>query len=144
MLRQKRMNILTRAATGLSKLANILHIKQLQRLLNSENVPITCISVHPGPVATVGANGFMNSVPYLGWFIAKYIGPLFFVSWRQGAMTSAFAAASKEIQFHRERYEGVYLTPVARISEPSSSALDPRLASELYDTTHEVLKELGL
>ena len=59
-------------------------------------------------------------------------------------MSSAFAAASKEVRREREKYQGVYLTPVAKITTPSKYALDERLATELHQTTEEVLKDLGL
>lgn len=58
-------------------------------------------------------------------------------------MTSAFAAAGKEIKEDNERFKGVYFTPMARISNPSKAALDERLARELWETTEAVLKELG-
>lgn len=37
---------------GISKLANILFIKELQRRVNSINADITCIAVHPGAIYT--------------------------------------------------------------------------------------------
>jgi len=137
---------------GNSKLANILHIKHLQAQLNSESVRITCLAVHPGAVLTIGASGFLNSVPFIGWFLKTVLGPLFFASWKTGAMTSAFAAAGKDVttfrtssdEAERKIYEGVYLTPVAKITEPSKSAMDERLQKELYETTREVLGEMGL
>jgi len=59
-------------------------------------------------------------------------------------MNSAFAAAGKEVKANRAKYKGVYLMPVAKISTPSKSALDEKLASELQQTTLEVLKEMGV
>jgi len=137
---------------GNSKLANILHIKHLQAQLNSESVPITCLAVHPGPVRTVGANKFLSSIPFFGWFLKTVVGPMVFVSWTQGAMPSAFAAAGKDVvasrrskdEAERRMYEGVYLTPVAKITEPSNYAMDERLQRELYETTKEILGEMGL
>ncbi|KAH7874994.1 uncharacterized protein C8R40DRAFT_239368 [Lentinula edodes] len=135
---------------GNTKLANILHLKHLQTRLNTESARITCLAVHPGAVRTVGATGFLNSFPFFGWFLKTFLGPLFFVSWKQGAMTSAFAAAGKEIaisrqstdEAERKKYEGAYLTPIANISEPSVYAKDERLQRELYETTMEVLREM--
>ncbi|KDR81778.1 hypothetical protein GALMADRAFT_239970 [Galerina marginata CBS 339.88] len=128
---------------GYSKLANILHIKELQRRLDSENTAITCMSVHPGPVLTDGSKGFLASVPFIGR-LTSVIGPWFFAPWRKGAFTSVFAAASTEVRSNRDLYKGAYLTPVAQLSEPSKSALNEKLATELYDTTEQVLKELGI
>ncbi|KAJ3863906.1 NAD-P-binding protein [Lentinula novae-zelandiae] len=137
---------------GNTKLANILHLKHLQTRLNAESAGITCLAVHPGAVMTVGATGFLSSVPFFGWFLKTFLGPLFFASWKQGAMTSAFAAAGKEVaacikstdENERKKYEGVYLTPIANISEPSMYAKDERLQKELYETTVEVLREMGV
>lgn len=129
---------------GYSKLANILHMKELQRRLDSENIAITCMAVHPGPVLTIGSKGFLSSVPFFGRLISAVVGPLFFVPWREGAFTSAFAAASIEIRSNRDLYKGAYLTPVAQISTPSKSALNVKLATELYETTELALNDLGI
>lgn len=67
-------------------------------------------------------------------------------------MTSVFAAAGKDVatsrvsshEVERKTYEGVYLTPVAKITEPSKFAMDERLQKELYETTREVLREMEL
>ncbi|KAJ4498471.1 hypothetical protein C8R41DRAFT_864667 [Lentinula lateritia] len=135
-----------------TKLANILHLKHLQTRLNAESAGITCLVVHPGAVMTVGVTGFFQSIPFVGWFLKTFLAPLFLVSWKQGAMTSAFAAAGKEItasrkstdEAERKKYEGAYLTPIANISEPSTYAKDERLQRELYETTMEVLREIGI
>ncbi|KAJ3720720.1 NAD-P-binding protein [Lentinula guzmanii] len=135
-----------------SKLANILHIKNLQTRLNAQSSPITCLAIHPGAVMTVGVSGFLNSVPFFGWFLKVILGPLFLTSWTQGAMTSAFAAAGKEVaetrkskdEVERRKYEGGYLVPVANVAEPSTYAKDERLQRELYETTIEVLGEMGI
>ncbi|KAF9477152.1 NAD-P-binding protein [Pholiota conissans] len=129
---------------GLSKLANILHIKSLQKQLDAENVPITCIAVHPGAVASVGANAFLYGVPYAGKFVATFLGPLFFIPWLQGARTSAFAAAGKAVKDDVKKYKGAYLVPVAKLAEPSASAKNERLAKELDETTRAILKEIGV
>jgi len=129
---------------GYSKLANILHIKELQKRLDSENINIVCMAVHPGAVLTVGAKGFLSSVPYIGRLFEAVLGSLFFKSWRQGAYTSVFAAASLEVHRNKDLYKGAYLVPVAKIVEPSKSATNAKLATELYETTETVLKELGV
>ncbi|KAF5368335.1 hypothetical protein D9758_002229 [Tetrapyrgos nigripes] len=111
---------------GNSKLANILHIKELQRRLNSESISITCIATHPGAIKT------------------NVLGPLFFAPWRKGAMTVGFGAAGKEVKEQSETYQGAYLAPIAAITTPSKYALDERLAKELHETTENIVKELGL
>ncbi|TFK39597.1 NAD-P-binding protein [Crucibulum laeve] len=129
---------------GYSKLANILHVKELQSRLDSENVPIICMAVHPGPVNTVGAKGFLSSVPYIGKLLGGFLGRMFFTSWRTGAMTSAFAAASPAVRAKKDLYKGAYLVPIAQVTQPSKCALDERLAKELYTTSVEVIKEVGV
>lgn len=136
--------MIIRYPSGYSKLANILHIKALQKRLDAEGIPITCLAVHPGPVLTDGSKGFLSSVPYVGRAVSGLLGPLLFSSWRTGAFTSTFAAASTEVSLNRDRYKGSYLSPVAKLTMPSKSALNSVLAKELYDTTESVLKELGV
>ncbi|KAJ7342583.1 NAD-P-binding protein [Mycena albidolilacea] len=129
---------------GHSKLANILHIKALQRRLTAASIPITCIALHPGAVRTAGSDGFLAAnIPYLGGFLAKYIAPLVFHPWRYGAMSVAFAAAGAEVAEKRETYRGVFLVPIAAIASPSEFALDERLQEECYETTEKIIAELS-
>ncbi|KAJ7122978.1 NAD-P-binding protein [Mycena epipterygia] len=129
---------------GHSKLANVLHIKELQKRLNSQCVSITCVATHPGSVKTVGSDGFLESIPFFGKLLKNHLGPLFFGPWRRGAMTVAFAAAGKEVVGGKEKYQGAYMIPMATIAKASSFARDERLQSELYDTTEKFVKEMGL
>lgn len=85
----------------------------------------------------------MASVPYVGWLLKKTIAPLYFAPWRKGAMTVAFAAAGKDVAEQKEKYEGAYLVPIAKIAKPSQFALDGRLATELYETTEKIIAELA-
>ncbi|KAF9044241.1 NAD-P-binding protein [Panaeolus papilionaceus] len=130
---------------GHSKLANILHINELQRKLDASNANITCLSVHPGTIKTRGSDAWFDSIPpYLRSF-AKFVGGFFFGPWRNGGMSVAWAAAGKEIAASRETYRGKYVEPVATIVTPSTAAArDERLASELWESTEEVLRELGI
>jgi len=47
---------------GISKLANILHNKELQRKLDKDGIPVTYTSVHPGGVKTVRFEGPIGSL----------------------------------------------------------------------------------
>ncbi|KAJ7661490.1 NAD-P-binding protein [Mycena polygramma] len=127
---------------GNSKLANVLHIKALQKRLTAEAVPITCLAAHPGAIKTVGSDGFVASIPYLGGFLKRFVAPLAFGPWRNGAMTVAYAAAGKEVAEQREKYSGAYLVPIAAIAPPSKYAQDERLQKELYETTEKFIAEL--
>ncbi|KAF7331079.1 NAD-binding protein [Mycena venus] len=128
---------------GNSKLANVLHIKELQKRLTAESIPITCIAAHPGFVRTVGSDGFLSSIPYFGGFLKKFVGPLISTPWRTGAMTIAFAAAGKEVVEQREKYRGVYMVPIATIAPASKYAQDERLQKECYETTEKIIAELA-
>ncbi|KAF7366116.1 NAD-binding protein [Mycena venus] len=129
---------------GYTKLANMLHIKALQKRFDAEGARITCIGVHPGATKTPGAQGLFRGIPVIGPFMATVIAPLFFGSWYQGGITVAFAAAGAEVVGpQHERYKGAYFTPKG-IETPSKSALDSRLQEELYETTEKVARELRL
>lgn len=117
-------------------------MKELQRRLNDEDVHITCIALHPGAIKTKGSTTFVATVPFIGPFASKFLTPLFLDQWKVGGMTPAFAAAGMDVRDNKKAYEGVYLIPYGQISKPSESALDPRLAKELYETTEQVLQEL--
>ncbi|KAK7053759.1 NAD-binding protein [Favolaschia claudopus] len=128
---------------GLTKLANILHIKELQKRLIAESIPITCIAVDPGTVKTAGSDEWLASIPYFGWLLKNYIGPLVFKPWRNGAMPVSFAAAGKDVAAQREKYQGVYIAPMASISQPNSAALDERLQRECYETSQTIIAALS-
>ena len=100
--------------------------------------------MHPGGVKTVGFEGMVDTWPYALRLITNWITPFVLSSWQEGAMTSAFAAASKEVGLERERYKGAYLVPTAKIAKPSRYATDEKLATELHQTTADVLKELNV
>lgn len=69
---------------------------------------------------------------------------LFFVSPREGAMNSAYAAASPEVKARANQFKGAYLSPIGRIATASSYARDERLAQELYETSAGIAAEIML
>ncbi|KAG1723176.1 NAD(P)-binding protein [Suillus paluster] len=124
----------------MSKLQNMLYASELQRRLTAAGSPITVIPIHPGAV-----NTFTDKPPLANFkFIIKPIVSLFFVQQDEGAYNSVFAAASEEVAKNREKYKGVYLTPVGKIAEPTKTAKDEELAKELWDTVEKFLQEKGL
>ncbi|KAF9442867.1 NAD(P)-binding protein [Macrolepiota fuliginosa MF-IS2] len=129
---------------GLSKLANIQYTKRLQRRLDAQDAPIICISIHPGVVMTPSISNFLANRGPVVKQILSFLVSITFVSARQGAMNSAYAAASPEVRAKAETFKGVYLEPIGQVVKPSPQAEDERLGNELHDTTLEVLKELGL
>jgi len=69
---------------------------------------------------------------------------LFFYTQDKGAYNSAFAAASEEVGKQRDKYRGVYLMPVGKVSKPTDIARDEELAKELWDSVEKFLEEKGL
>ncbi|KAG8907650.1 hypothetical protein FRB99_003112 [Tulasnella sp. 403] len=122
---------------NLSKLANVLFTRELQSRLNASKVPITCIAVHPGVIGTGGSLGNLDSLPILGPVIQFLIRNLGF-SLEEGAYTSVFAAASPVVKANREKFQGAYLRPFDRISEPSKYARNKDLAEGLWRCSEEL------
>ncbi|CAL1709882.1 unnamed protein product [Somion occarium] len=125
---------------GLTKLANILWTNTLQKQYDAKNVPITCISMHPGGVLTDSALERLkqSAIPRLRIAISR----LFADEPEQGSFTTLFAAASKEIAKDKGKYRAKYLAPYGKIVEPSKLAKDETLANNLWGTTQKVLKEI--
>jgi len=55
-----------------------------------------------------------------------------------------FAAASEEVGKQRDKYKGVYLVPMGKITKPTDVARDEELAKELWDSVEKFLEEKGL
>ena len=122
----------------MTKLANILYGSELQRRLTAVGSRITVITLHPGTVNT----SFSDRPPFSNYkFIIKPLLSLLFAHPDKGAYTSVFAAASEEVAKQREKYRGVYLMPVGRVTEPTKMAQDEGLAKELWDTVETFLQE---
>lgn len=79
---------------------------------------------------------------YLLGILARIMVSLIFVSPREGAMNSAYGAASPEVKARAKEFKGVQLTPVGRTTLPSSYARDERLAQELYETSMSIVAEM--
>ena len=137
------------AALARSKLANILFTKKLQQRLNSEDVPITALAVHPGWVFTEGLTRDPSlRIPLLGPLL-RIIFRLTFLRSDQGAYSTVFCAASPAVREQRERYQGVYVAPDACFggaisAPPTSLAESTELAEELWATTEKIVADMGL
>jgi hypothetical protein len=129
----------------LSKLANILHINELQRRLIAEGYTnVTCISIHPGAVLTPAATIFFDTaIPYFGWLTGG-LARMFALDEVMGAWTPSFAAAGVEVRENKEKYKGAYMTWWKQIEVPMPQARSEKLAKELWETTEEVLRELNV
>ncbi|KAG6907738.1 hypothetical protein DXG01_007538 [Tephrocybe rancida] len=121
----------------MTKLANVLWMRELQKHLDASGAAITCIPINPGTV-----NTFASRMPFP--FIASILFAIFFDIPEVGAYTSCFAAASPAIRANPEKYKGAFLEPVGIITEPSENAKDDKLAKELWETTESILANVGI
>ncbi|KAG8927033.1 hypothetical protein FRC00_002360 [Tulasnella sp. 408] len=132
-------------ATAISKLANVLFTRELQSRLDAEQVPITCISVHPGIVKTEGPRNAVKT-GILAYLIKLFLATLGLTP-LQGAYTTLFAATSSNIKAEPEKYRGSYVQPFNRLAEVSAYAQDKQLAEDLWACSEEVaeicLKEVA-
>jgi len=118
---------------GLSKLANVLFAKELQRRFDAENVQAISITLHPGGVATDGAHKFVGDNKHL---LEGAMTP------EQGALTPLFAATKPEIWTEKDKYAGAYLMPYGVIQPVSETAQDPELAKQLWSTSELVINQV--
>jgi retinol dehydrogenase 12 len=115
------------AAYGVSKLANILHAKELARRLTGTRV--TTYALHPGVVATE----IWRSLP--GWM--QWIMKLFMISPEKGALTTVYCATAPELVTVSGRYYDK-----SQEKQPAPLANDEALARELYAWTESAVKEV--
>lgn len=140
----------TWARYGQSKLANILHTKNLNkaygpgspRTRNGE-AGIWVSSVHPGLVETnlATAAGGSASCMMSVFSVLRMFG--FFISADKGSWTSLFCAASPDMKAEES---GAYCEIFQRLGEPrweSSAAKDDKLAERLEEWTRETMKKEG-
>ncbi|OBZ78301.1 hypothetical protein A0H81_02445 [Grifola frondosa] len=131
------------ARYGLSKLANALFTKQLQKKLDADQVPIIVIALHPGSVNTEGLlRDPILVMPIIGP-IARLLFSVIFLTPSQGATAPVFAAAAPAVRAQPELYKAAFLQPSAKIGRPTNpDAQSAELAKELWDTTEEILEKL--
>ncbi|KAB1209037.1 Short-chain dehydrogenase TIC 32, chloroplastic [Morella rubra] len=110
-------------AYGQSKLANILHAKELARRLKEEGVEITANALHPGAIVT-------NLLRYHSFidFIASTIGKYVLKNVHQGAATQLYVALHPQVK----GVSGEYFMDSNK-ANPSALAKDAELARKLWD-----------
>uniref|UniRef100_A0A0C9RTF0 TSA: Wollemia nobilis Ref_Wollemi_Transcript_13881_1092 transcribed RNA sequence n=1 Tax=Wollemia nobilis TaxID=56998 RepID=A0A0C9RTF0_9CONI len=117
-------------AYGQSKLANILHAKELARRLKEEGADITVNALHPGVIATniLRNSGFASALIYgVGKYFQKDI--------RQGASTQCYIALNPKVK----GVTGEYFAD-NNIAKPNNYARDPELAKKLWELSMELTK----
>lgn len=110
-------------AYGVSKLANILHAKELTRHFKENGMNITANALHPGSIATnlLRYHSIIDGV--VDW-VVKY----FLKNIPQGAATTCYVALHPQVK----GVSGEYFMD-NNIAQPNSYAKDAKLAKELWD-----------
>ncbi|KAF4622281.1 hypothetical protein D9613_009031 [Agrocybe pediades] len=120
-----------------SKLANLLFARQLQRYIDKAGLDILSTYINPGEV-----NTFADRMPFPK--ISKVFMGIFFAKPEQGAYTSCFAAASPLVRIHAGKYRDKYLVPVGKIGKLGKNAKREDLAVNLWTSTEKILEGMGI
>ncbi|KZS87497.1 NAD-binding protein [Sistotremastrum niveocremeum HHB9708] len=127
---------------GYTKLANILQTDALQDRLDAEQIPIICLSLHPGAIASGGAYDGVKKLPFTSFW--NLMLKIFFQPSIVGGLTPAFAAAAPVVREKSEVYRKAYLVPFGKLGKKSDRASDKKVGEELMRTTELVLREIGI
>lgn len=112
-----------------SKLANLLHARELARRLPAERVTVN--AVHPGPVRTrLGRDEEGSRLGELVWPLMSR----FFLSPEEGARTSLWVASNPDL----EGVTGAYFAK-ERVAQPKATALDDVAAARLWAVSEELV-----
>ncbi|KAL1979101.1 hypothetical protein VTN96DRAFT_6848 [Rasamsonia emersonii] len=132
---------------GQSKLANILHAKELHKRYGpgadgEEGGEIWVAAVHPGHIDTdLNKQATANGPPIVLRALTSVFRCLGVLDEQaKGALSSLFAVASPEF---KQQDSGSYVVPYAKIGTPSQAARDPVLAEKLWTWTVEELRKKG-
>ncbi|KAL2816537.1 retinol dehydrogenase [Aspergillus granulosus] len=123
------------ARYGHSKLANVLHSKELARRYPD----ILSVSLHPGTVKTNLSAGPISSTPL--YRLIKPLVELGAPGPRKGAANILFAVGSTTLKLGSDN--GAYLLPVGKVSAPSKAGSDPKMAEDLWSWTEKALASRG-
>jgi len=121
---------------GQSKLANILHARELARLYGAQG--IWTAATHPGNVDT----GLSRNSANIGWLsstaapILRCLGVV--ITAEKAAATPVWAATSGDL------VSGAYLVPVAKVGKESKEAKDVELGKKLWAWTEGEMRTKGL
>ncbi|XP_026580564.1 dehydrogenase/reductase SDR family member 13-like, partial [Pseudonaja textilis] len=110
-----------------SKLANIVHVRELAKRLEGTNV--TCYAVHPGLVQTENSRSHPRWVVWLLWTIKPLLR-----DWKTGAQTIIYCATEEGI----ERQSGRYFVD-CRPKVPWPQARDDQVAENLWEFNEMLL-----
>ncbi|KAI0959136.1 hypothetical protein AcW1_004052 [Taiwanofungus camphoratus] len=127
-----------------SKLMGVLYVKELQRKMEAEGVPIIVMAVHPGIVNTEGVQNYAHSVGPILSPLYTFIANAVFTPPTKGAYSTVFAAAASEVRTRPEKYRGAYVVPPGKRGRESKQSQSQELAKELWDTTQKILQDIGV
>ena len=119
---------------GHSKLANILHARELARRYPS----ITAVSIHPGVINTGLYNSRKEATAIVRYGMMAVV-PLIFQDQAQGALNQLWAATVGKEKLSN----GGYYHPVGKLFGGSWYARDSKLAKTLWDWTEKELETKG-
>ena len=130
----------TWARYGMSKLANVLHAKELAACYgqNEDGKGIVAVSLHPGTVKTGLSAGPRGSTP-----LYKLIQPLVELGApgpEKGCWNTLFCAAGPELKGDDN---GAYFLPVGKKTRASVHGEDAFMARKLWEWSEGVLGEKG-
>ncbi|KAJ5106808.1 retinol dehydrogenase [Penicillium angulare] len=130
------------ARYGHSKLANVLHSKELAKRYPD----ILALSLHPGTVKTSTLTALRNlsAGPISSTPLYRLIKPIVELGApgpRKGAANILFAAASPKLKLESD--SGAYLLPIGKVSAPSKTGSDARMAEDLWEWTVKALISRG-
>ena len=115
---------------AMTKLANILTVKELARKLQKLKVPITVNSLHPGLVRT----SINRNTP---WYIKHFMQPILYKLWAknafEGAQTTIYLAVSPEVK----NVSGLYFSD-CKVVKSSDASNDQELATKLWSVSEEL------
>lgn len=117
---------------AVSKLANVLFTKELQRLLDVDKVPIISTTCNPGGTNTEGG---MSVWPV--WM--RPIMSRIFAPASKGALPILYLASAPEIKRDPAKYKALYYNASCKAETPSALARDAQLAKNLWKTSEEAV-----
>ncbi|MEM7140797.1 MAG: SDR family oxidoreductase [Actinomycetota bacterium] len=117
------------SAYSRSKLANMLHTRELARRLADDDITVNCL--HPGAVRTrLGRDSEGSGLSNLIWPVVGR----FFITPEKGARTSVWAATAPELA----DVTGEYMTK-EKVAKPKKNALDDVAAARLWSVSEELI-----
>ncbi|KAK5328699.1 hypothetical protein LTR93_002484 [Exophiala xenobiotica] len=120
---------------GQSKLANILHARELARRYPD----IISVSLHPGRVDSNLGNVMLQQSAAIRVLMRVSDALLGVFSAHEGALTQLWATTWKK----EDVKNGAYYMPVGKVDSASKFSQDPELAKKLWNWTENEFKRLG-